>query len=185
MTDRETRFALERINEDRGDSDLDSFKLSDYLRSGLDLKVWGFAFLFFANTTVTYSLRFIVPVALLEETSIDGWGSLVITIGALVFAILVTIIMGIIGDRTHTRGPIILVNALFQFIGSAMLGYSDQLGVQLTGFFLTVAGANANLPAIMAYQANNIRGQWKRALTSAILVAFGGIGDIAGIFIFR
>lgn len=185
MTGRETRFILERINEDRGDSDLDSFKLSEYLRSGLDLKVWGFALLFFANTTVAYSLRFIMPIVLLEQTKVGGWGLLVFMIGALVFTILVTIITGIIGDRTHTRGPIILINALFQFIGSAMVGYSDELGVQLTGFFLTVAGANANLPAIMAYQANNIRGQWKRALTSAILVAFGGIGDIAGIFIFR
>lgn len=37
----------------------------------------------------------------------------------------------------------------------------------------------------MAYQANNIRGQWKRAFASATLVGFGGIGGIAGSTIFR
>jgi hypothetical protein len=37
----------------------------------------------------------------------------------------------------------------------------------------------------MTYQANNIRGQWKRAFCSASLVGFGGIGGIAGSLVFR
>lgn len=34
-------------------------------------------------------------------------------------------------------------------------------------------------------QANNIRGQWKRAFSSASLVALGSIGGIAGALVFR
>ena len=37
----------------------------------------------------------------------------------------------------------------------------------------------------MAYQANNIRGQWKRAFASATLVGFGSIGGICGSTVFR
>lgn len=37
----------------------------------------------------------------------------------------------------------------------------------------------------MSYQANNIRGQWKRAFCSATLVGMGGVGGIAGGLIFR
>lgn len=37
----------------------------------------------------------------------------------------------------------------------------------------------------MAYQANNIRGQWKRAFCSASLVGLGGVGGIAGSLVFR
>ena len=37
----------------------------------------------------------------------------------------------------------------------------------------------------MAYQANNIRGQWKRAFCSANLVGGGGIGGIIGSLVFR
>jgi hypothetical protein len=37
----------------------------------------------------------------------------------------------------------------------------------------------------MAYQANNIRGQWRRAFCSASLTGIGGIGGIAGALIFR
>jgi hypothetical protein len=45
--------------------------------------------------------------------------------------------------------------------------------------------SNGGIPTVMAYQANNIRGQWKRAFASATLVGFGGIGGIAGSTIFR
>ena len=37
----------------------------------------------------------------------------------------------------------------------------------------------------MAYQANNIRGQWKRAFCSATFVGMGGVGGIAGSLVFR
>jgi hypothetical protein len=55
----------------------------------------------------------------------------------------------------------------------------------MLGVFLTTAGANSNVPAVMSYQANNIRGQWKRAFCSATLVGMGGVGGIAGGLIFR
>jgi hypothetical protein len=38
---------------------------------------------------------------------------------------------------------------------------------------------------VLTYQANNIRGQWKRALCSATLVGAGGIGGIIGSTVFR
>ena len=53
------------------------------------------------------------------------------------------------------------------------------------GVFLITGAANAQVPAAMAYQANNIRGQWKRAFCSATLVGFGGIGGISGSLVFR
>ena len=45
---------------------------------------------------------------------------------------------------------------------------------------------NANESCLnVCHQANNIRGQWKRAFCSALLVGFGGIGGIAGSLVFR
>ena len=57
--------------------------------------------------------------------------------------------------------------------------------VQYFGVFVTVAGTNSAIPSVMAYQANNIRGQWRRAFCSASLTGIGGIGGIAGALIFR
>lgn len=90
-----------------------------------------------------------------------------------------------VGDRYHTRGPIIVFNCILALIGLPLMGFAKTSAVRYFGVFLTTGGTNSNIPAVMTYQANNIRGQWKRALCSASLVGFGGIGGIAGSLIFR
>ena len=53
------------------------------------------------------------------------------------------------------------------------------------GVFFATAGSNANIPCVLTYQANNIRGQWKRAFCSATLVGMGAVGGIVGSTVFR
>jgi MFS family permease len=88
-------------------------------------------------------------------------------------------------DKFHLRGPVVVFNAILGLIGLPLLGFSSNNGVRYFGVFLATICANANVPAVLTYQANNIRGQWKRALCSATLVGFGGIGGIIGSTVFR
>lgn len=90
-----------------------------------------------------------------------------------------------VGDRYRKRGLILVFNAMLCIIGLPILGFAKDNAVRYMGVFFTVAGANANIPSCMAYQANNIRGQWSRALSSATLVGFGGIGGIVSSLVFR
>ena len=107
-----------------------------------------------------------------------------------------------LGDHYHVRGPILVVNSLIALIGSynplpfpippqltpsglPLMGFATTPSARYFGVFLVTAGTNANIPTALAYQANNVRGQWKRALCSAMFVAFGGIGGISGGTIFR
>lgn len=89
------------------------------------------------------------------------------------------------GDKYRIRGPILVLNSVITLIGLPIMGFADNNAVRFFGVFVTVAGANANIPAMLAYQANNIRGQWMRALASATLVGMGGVGGIAGSLVFR
>lgn len=91
----------------------------------------------------------------------------------------------VIGDKYHIRGPIVIGNAILALIGLPLLGYHSNSAVRYFGVFLATISANANIPAVLTYQANNIRGQWKRALCSATLVGAGGIGGIIGSTVFR
>jgi hypothetical protein len=90
-----------------------------------------------------------------------------------------------IGDKYHIRGPIIIFNSCLAILGLGLTGFLQGNAVRYFGVFLVAGATNSNIPTVMAYQANNIRGQWKRALCSATLVAFGGIGGIAGSLVFR
>jgi hypothetical protein len=88
-------------------------------------------------------------------------------------------------DKLRLRAPTIILNALVGLTGLPLLGFSKNDGVRYFGVFLATICATANVPAILTYQANNIRGQWKRAFCSATLVGFGGIGGIIGSTVFR
>ncbi len=88
-------------------------------------------------------------------------------------------------DKFHLRGPVVVFNAILGLIGLPLLGFASNNGVRYFGVFLATICANANVPAVLTYQANNIRGQWKRAFCSASLVGFGGIGGIIGSTVFR
>jgi hypothetical protein len=94
-------------------------------------------------------------------------------------------VQAIYADKFRNRCSSIIMNATLCLIGLPILGFSTNNGARYFGVFLATIGANANIPAIMTYQANNIRGQWKRALCSATLVGFGGIGGIIGSTVFR
>jgi hypothetical protein len=94
-------------------------------------------------------------------------------------------IEGWIGDRYHIRGPIVIFNALCSIIGLAVLGWTKSPGAQYFGVFLALGGSQSNVPGVMAWQANNIRGHWKRAFCSAVLIGSGGTGGIIGALVFR
>jgi hypothetical protein len=90
-----------------------------------------------------------------------------------------------VGDKYHVRGAIVIFNSLLCIIGLPMMGFAKGNAVRYVGVFFAVCGANSNIPATMAYQANNVRGQWTRAFSSATLVGFGGIGGIVSSLVFR
>ena len=100
-------------------------------------------------------------------------------------AAIVMVIQAYFADRMRLRGPTVVINAVLGLIGLPLLGFVQNNGVRYFGVFLATICANANVPAVLTYQANNIRGQWKRAFCSATLVGFGGIGGIIGSTVFR
>lgn len=101
------------------------------------------------------------------------------------FAGILMLVSSYIGDKYHIRGPVIIANAMISIVGLAVMTWPSSVGVRYFGTFLVTGGVNANIPTAMAYQANNIRGQWKRAFGSATLVGFGGVGGMAGSLVFR
>jgi len=64
LNERELKFIIDRVEEDRADAHLDAFNLKSYLASGLDPKVWAFAMMFLDTTTITYSFAYFLPIIL-------------------------------------------------------------------------------------------------------------------------
>jgi MFS family permease len=90
-----------------------------------------------------------------------------------------------VGDRYRTRGPLIAFQAIMTIVGLMITAYHKKNGVRYFGIFLGYAGLQGNVPAILAYQSNNIRLQSKRAVGSALQIGFGAIGGIIASTTFR
>ncbi|KAJ5721365.1 uncharacterized protein N7483_009299 [Penicillium malachiteum] len=185
LNEAECAFIVRRIDDDRKDGHPEAFSLKKFLKPALDLKIWAFAMIFFCLTTVTYAIAYFLPIILRSGMGFDIGQSQCLVAPPYVFAGIVMYTGAWIGDKYHIRGPVLIANALLAIIGLPMMGFAKGNATRYAGVFLTVAGANANIPSCMAYQANNVRGQWMRAFSSATLVGFGGLGGIVSSLVFR
>jgi len=173
LTEREAMFIIDRVNRDRGDARPEPWSMAKFFKGGADIKIWGFALIFFNTTTVTYALAYFLPIILTLNMGFSTGAAQCLVAPPYAFAAIVMYTTGWLGDKYHLRGPIILVNMVLCLVGLPIMGFHSNPNVRYFGVFLTTAGANSNIPATMSYQANNIRGQWKRAFCSAILVGMG------------
>ncbi|KAJ6003155.1 MFS general substrate transporter, partial [Penicillium sp. IBT 35674x] len=185
LTEREYDFILRRITRDRGDTDLEEFNWKKYMAAAWDVKPWAFGLIFFSTTTVAYAVSYFMPIILNKEMGFSIGVSLCLTAPPFVAAALLAYATSWFGDKYHLRGPVLVFNAILCFIGLPIMGFTQNTGLRLFGVFLTTMGPIANVPAAMAYQANNICGQWKRAVCSAVFVGLGGTGGMAGSLVFR
>ncbi|KAF4548224.1 High-affinity nicotinic acid transporter-like protein 2 [Elsinoe fawcettii] len=185
LTKEESDFVVARIEKDRHDAIPEDFKVGKYLKNALDLKVWAFAALFMLTTTVTYAIAYFLPIILQTGMGFNTRDAQCLIAPPYVLAAIVMYGAAVLGDKYHLRSPIVMFNGALCLLGLGLLGYTKNVGVRYFGVFLATAGCNANIPAVLTWQANNIRGQWKRALCSATLVGAGGIGGIIGSTVFR
>ncbi|KAL2862509.1 major facilitator superfamily domain-containing protein [Aspergillus lucknowensis] len=185
LNEKECQFILRRLDKDRADANPEPFSLIKFLRPALDLKVWGLGLIFFCLTTVTYAIAYFLPIILRDNMGFSVGASQCLIAPPYVLAGILMLSTSWVGDKYRMRAPILVFNSIITLIGLPVMGFAKGPAVRYFGVFLTTAGANANIPASMAYQANNIRGQWTRAFASATLVGLGGVGGIAGSLIFR
>ncbi|PLB40489.1 putative phthalate transporter [Aspergillus candidus] len=184
LSEKECAFIVRRINRDRSDGDNEPFNLKKFLLPALDLKIWGFAVIFLCTTTGTYAIAYFLPV-ILGGMGYDAGQSQCLVAPPFGLAGIVMFSTAWVGDKYRVRGLIIIFNSVLCIIGLAIMGFAENNPARYFGTFLAVAGCNANIPSCMAYQANNVRGQWTRAFSSATLVGFGGIGGIISSVAFR
>ncbi|KAK5175392.1 uncharacterized protein LTR77_000531 [Saxophila tyrrhenica] len=185
LNQKEADFIVARIERDRHDAIAAPFSMKEYMKCAADLKIWGFASLFGLTTTVTYAIAYFLPIILQEGMGFGIAAAQCLIAPPYVLAAIWMYACAVLGDRMHLRGPFVIGNGVMALIGLPLLGFADNVGARYFGVFLATTAVNANVPCILTFQANNIRGQWKRALASATLVGTGGIGGIVGSTVFR
>ncbi|KAJ5247025.1 Major facilitator superfamily domain general substrate transporter [Penicillium chermesinum] len=187
LSEREARIASERIEQDRADLIAEPFSWSKLLGNFTDVKIYGFACMFFLLNLVSTSLSYFLPIILENGMGFSSDKSIILSTPPYYYAVLPVVLTSFLGDYYRKRGPLITFNALCLIAGFLMFGLpsSKQVAVRYVGTFLATGAYVSNWAALNAFQANNVTGQWKRAATAAAVTAFNGLGGVAGSYIVR
>ncbi|GAA5825360.1 hypothetical protein JCM11251_006950 [Rhodosporidiobolus azoricus] len=184
LAEDERKLIIDRVNHDRGDAEPDKVTGRKLLKHAADLKIWAFGLCFCFSTMPAYAFSYFLPV-ILAGGGYSTKLSLILSAPPYVFAAMWTAAMAIMSDKFRLRAPFICASATLCFIGLFILAYTEQLGVRYFGAFLTIAGAQSNVPACLAYGSNNCTSHSKRALSSAAIVGLGGVGGIVASVAYR
>ncbi|KAL4974565.1 major facilitator superfamily domain-containing protein [Aspergillus desertorum] len=185
LNESEAAYIIASIENDRSDVYAEPFTPRGYLRNTKDSKVWLYAILYMLTTTNTYSIAYFLPIILQDSMRFSVVKAQCLVAPPYVAAAIVMFLQGFIADRWRIRGPIVAINAAMGLLGLGLLGYLGSPAPRYFGVSLATIGGNTNCPALVSWQSNNIRGQWKRALTSATMIGGGSIGGILGTTVFR
>ncbi|PYH46644.1 putative MFS transporter [Aspergillus saccharolyticus JOP 1030-1] len=187
LTRAEARVAAQRIRNDRDDITLEAFSWSKALASFTDLKLYGFACLYFLLNLVSTALNYFLPIILESGMGFSSNDSILLSTPPYYWSVLPVVFTSFVGDTYRIRGPLIAFNALCLIAGFLMFGLpsSTQVTVRYIGTFLATGAYVSNWAALNAFMANNVVGQWNRATTAAAVSACNGLGGVAGSYIVR
>ncbi|KAJ5915422.1 Major facilitator superfamily domain general substrate transporter [Penicillium verhagenii] len=187
LSEREAHVAAQRIQDDRADLVPEPFSWGAVLGNFKDVKIYGFACMFFLLNLVSTALSYFLPIILETGMGFSSDKSILLSTPPYYYAVIPVLLTSLAGDFYRKRGPFIVFNALCLIVGFLMLGLpqSTQVTVRYIGIFLATGAYISNWAALNAFQANNVAGQWKRATTSAAVTAFNGLGGVAGSYIVR
>lgn len=179
----ESSVIKNRLDVDRGDADPDPLNWGKFFHHLGDFKLWAFALMFMSTVMPAYALAYFAPVIILGMGYSAGIAN-VMSAPPVVFAVVLALAISWASDKYKKRWPAILTQAMIAIVGLMMTAYSTNDYVRYVGLFFGQAGCQGNIPAILAYQSNNIRMQSKRSVGSALQIGFGAIGGILGSTVF-
>ncbi|KAG6813545.1 hypothetical protein H0H92_009937 [Tricholoma furcatifolium] len=166
LTEEQTKMVLDRVEKDRGDSLPDKMTWAKIILHFSDWTTWAFALMFMCATMPAYAVGFFITIIL----SSMGYGvrdSLLLSAPPGVFAAACCFGFAYISDRTRKRALLISIQTLVTTIGLFLTAYAKNNGVRYFGHLSDDNQA-----------ANNVVSHSKRSVSTAAIVAFGGIGGI-------
>ncbi|KAI1074787.1 MFS general substrate transporter [Whalleya microplaca] len=181
----ETAFVRTRLAEDRGAEDQQKVTWAVFFDTVTDWKVWAFGLMYMAGAVGVYAFLFFLPIILQNGMGYSLDLAFVLSAPPALFSVVEGQLISWLADKMRLRGPFVVVQGLVAIVGLCMTGFLEAPVPRYIGTFLGEAGVNGLVVTTLAWQANNIRGDAKRASSTAIMISFSGIGGIYSSLVFR
>lgn len=133
----------------------------------------------------TYGFLFFLPIILRGGLGYSMQMSFILTAPPAALAVIYALGISWAADRFRVRGPFILLHCALAIIGLCMIGFLDHPTPRYIGSFPGECGTNGLIVTGLAWGQNNVRGDAKRSVTTAIQVMMAAVGGIYSALVFR
>ncbi|RAL17047.1 MFS general substrate transporter [Aspergillus homomorphus CBS 101889] len=164
LTNKERTYIKNRLKNDSDATRNEQFSWDAVGNAFQDPKVWLYGLAFHTLSLPLYILTLFMP-TIITTLGYTSAPAQLLTVPPYAFAFLITLTTAIPSERTHRRAPFILAAATLAFLAAA-------------GFYPVVA-------TMLAWPANNVSGQSKRAIANALQISIGNLGAVLGTQLYR
>lgn len=184
LSPEDTAFYIRRLKRDfnTGAKDQTVFKWKYVVAALTDYKTWLTTVIFVGHTITVYGFIFTLPTAI-RDMGYSREQAQLLTIPIYTGAVIAVLIVAYFADKRAQRFPFIfypLVLCAVCFVALMAVPKTHSPGIRYGLLFGVAIGVYAPLTGIVAWNANNLAGSWKRSCGMALQITVGNLGGAAG-----
>ncbi|KIW58013.1 hypothetical protein PV05_02565 [Exophiala xenobiotica] len=185
LTPDEVRVVTNRLLAERGTAEGGKVSWKVIRETVLDWQVWTIACVYMSGSCGTYGFLFFLPLILRNGLGYSQSLSFCLTAPPAAVAVIYALGISWAADKYRVRGPFILMHCALGIVGLCMIGFLDPPTPRYIGSFLGECGTNGLIVTGLAWGQNNVRGDAKRSVATAIQVMMAAVGGIYSALVFR
>lgn len=184
LTDDEREVVQQRLKLDSDATNHEKLDWSNVKKAFTDIKCWLYAFGFHTLSLPLYTLSLFLP-SIIKNLGYTSATAQLMTIPPYAIAFCFTITAAFLSERYRVRTPFILASSSLAILGYILLLSDPRPGVSYVGIIFAAGGIYPSVALVLAWPANNVSGQTKRALANALQISIGNTGAVIGTQLYR
>ncbi|KAH7917772.1 MFS general substrate transporter, partial [Leucogyrophana mollusca] len=185
LTEPEKVFVIRRLRADmQYSAGGEKFKMKYIWQSLKDWKTYLAMGIYMGFDGPLFAFSLFTP-TIIDQVSFKATAANLLSVPVYVWACIVTVIVGFMGDRLGHRGYINLY--VVRLVGYIILITSQNAALSYFACFLAASAIYPTVPAInhRAWVAGNVEGAYKRSVTLAMAIGFGNINGAVSSNVYR
>lgn len=184
LTDREREFVQHRLKVDSDATQNERLDWANVKKAFTDIKCYLYAFGFHTLSLPLYTLSLFLP-SIIKDLGFSAAQAQLMTIPPYAIAFVLTVTFALLSQKYERRAPFILASSSLAILGYILLLSDPRAGVSYLGTIFAAGGIYPSVALTLAWPANNVSGQTKRAIANALQISIGNLGAVIGTQLYR
>jgi len=188
LTEAERKVIQTRLEADSDATRDEKFSWTNVAKALKDPKCWLYGLAFHTMSLPLYTLSLFLP-TIIKDLGYTAARAQLLSVPPYALATILTLLWAYSSEKAHKRAPFAIVSSVVGIVGYVMLisntDPTNRPGLSYAGTFFAAAGIYPSTALSLAWPANNVSGQTKRAVASAMQISIGNLGAVLGTQLYR